>query len=192
MYSSVAFVCLIVPNIVASNQEGRNADPLNINGGVGTIGTINNREGRSLLPCPFYAGHPLQYQCNYAPYTYTRFPNPFPPGFPFHNVPAPQPLPTFPPGFPFHNVPAPRTADPLNINGGVGTIGTINNQEGRLADPLNINGGVGTIGTINNKEGRLADPLYINGGVGTIGTINNREGRLAQRKECVTCFLPGK
>ena len=119
MYSYVALVCLLVPNILASNQEGRIADPLIINRGVGTIGTINNREGRSLLPCPFYAGHPLQYQCNYAPYTYTRLPNPFPPGFPFHNVPAPKP---FPPGFPFHNYQEGRLADPMNINSGVGRM----------------------------------------------------------------------
>ena len=48
----------------------------------------------------------------------------------------------------------------MNINGGVGTIGTINNQEGRLADPLNMNGGVGTIGTIKKEDMLLSTYPY--------------------------------
>ena len=115
--------CLVLPNAdplninggvgtvgTINNNEGRKADPLNINGGVGTIGTINNKEGRKLelLPCPYSVGHPLQFWCNYEPFTWNKFPlgfpfhkypfhqYPFPAGFPFHKYP-------FPPGFPFNN-----------------------------------------------------------------------------------------
>ena len=169
MYSSVAFVCLLMPHIITSN--------------------------------PTYL---------------------WPPGFPFHNSPAPQP---FPPGFPYHRVPGfpfnnynpfaywpyllpgqssttpeqenngtmeekaeGRKANPLNINGGVGTVGTINNNEGRKADPLNIKPlDLLTIGChycVNFNEGRKADPLNINGGVGTVGTINNNEGRKLELLPC--------
>ena len=77
MYSSVAFVCLLMPHIITSNP--------------------------TYLPpgFPFHnvpAPQPLP---------------PFQPGFPFHNVQAPQPLPPFQPDFPFHNVPAPQPFPPV-------------------------------------------------------------------------------
>ena len=58
-------------------DQGRKADP-DINGSIVNCQGGFCNQGRKaelrLKPCPYYAGHPKQYLCNYAPFTRTPYP----------------------------------------------------------------------------------------------------------------------